>query len=142
MIYVHILWYIKIWFVSVRNNFHTIFRSLANASLVSRSWNIVCTEPYLWKNYTLVFSSMHSIQNLLNVLCFRRFTNVQKILFKSDDLLSSCELKFGFQSKLESMTDCVSDHYLWVARTLLKTSKSKIKSHKLISYQKKLMYDK
>ena len=127
-------------FVSVLNNFHTILRSLAIASLVSRAWNIVSTEPDIWKNYKLVFSSMHSIHTLLNVLCFRRFANVQQILFKCDDLLSSCELKFGFQSSLECMTNCVSDHYLGVARSLLKTSKSKIISHRLISYQKKLLF--
>jgi hypothetical protein len=113
--------------------FHTNSRqdysALAAAALVCRKWRALAENPLLWAAYRLPVSAELPAEQLMEALQFPRFATVHTLEFLPNDLLSSEEVQYSLQTRVEQLERVPR----WVkrhARRLLCTSRAKVNFHR------------
>ena len=105
--------------------------SLGQAALVSKRWRNIINDPYLWKDFILPIHSYDMAEDFLSALTMGRYDRVTSTRYVSDNLLSKSDIRYGLQTKVETMTN-IPPNLLHKARKLLCTSAHKIKLHQQI----------
>ena len=107
------------------------FTALAQASGVSREWQLQVDNPYLWKKFHLPVNSTRSAEEVLHALNTPRLQQISYIKFIEDELLGCDKIEYGMQTKLEELQDIPPD-FKDKVRKLFRTPPVKIRLHNLM----------